>query len=385
MYTKDQIIAVAKRDNNKKRNFLLVNRLQGKHLPVSPIKSIEMFKELSNLIEKKYDKKEKFLIIGFAETATAIAISVALELKDRSYLIHTTREEISNMEYFNFLEKHSHATNQGLVKKFVDETIDKIDRIIFVEDEVTTGETIRQLKELLEKTYPEKKLKFGIVSIMNAMDEIKIEEYKKNGIECQYILKINKDKYENRISNLDVMTGKDKIIDKKNFSKIRYISIGEYIDSRLGCVSDIYNDYCSKFIKKMLKNKEIIDIIDKKVLVLGTEEFMYPGLRLAFELEKEKLAKSICFHATTRSPIVPALNRDYPINSRYSIRSLYEKNRMTYIYNLQMYDKVLIVHDSTKGRELSNDLIVALQENNCTDIVVVQWGNCRKEKHEEFI
>lgn len=373
MYTREEVVTVAKRDKNIKRNFLLVNQLQGKHIPVSPKKCMDMFKTLSTLIEEKYDLKEKILIIGFAETATAIAISVALELKERSYLIHTTREEILDVEYFNFLERHSHATNQGLVKNFIDKIIGEIDRIVFVEDEVTTGETIKQIKELLEKSYPEKRLKFGILSILNAMDEIKIEEYKKLEIECQYLLKIDKDEYEYIISNLDVIPGKDRTIEEKFVSVIRYIKVGGYIDSRLGCLSEIYNEHCEKFIEKILKNEELTDIADKKVLILGTEEFMYPGLKLAFELEKLKLAKFIKFHATTRSPIVPALNKDYPINSRYRIGSLYDRDRTTYIYNLEKYDKVLIIHDSIRGKELSNDLIVALQENECTDIVVIQW------------
>ena len=34
MYTEKQLVAVAKRENNTKRNYLVVNRLQGKHVPV---------------------------------------------------------------------------------------------------------------------------------------------------------------------------------------------------------------------------------------------------------------------------------------------------------------------------------------------------------------
>ena len=38
MYTEQDLIKIAKRQNNKKRNYLIVNKLQGKHIPVIPSK-----------------------------------------------------------------------------------------------------------------------------------------------------------------------------------------------------------------------------------------------------------------------------------------------------------------------------------------------------------
>ena len=44
IYNKEDLVKVAKRDNNNKRTFLLVNPLQGKHIPVSPTAALELFK-----------------------------------------------------------------------------------------------------------------------------------------------------------------------------------------------------------------------------------------------------------------------------------------------------------------------------------------------------
>ena len=41
MYTEKDLIAVAGRENNKKRNYLIVNKLQAKHIPVNPEKTLE--------------------------------------------------------------------------------------------------------------------------------------------------------------------------------------------------------------------------------------------------------------------------------------------------------------------------------------------------------
>lgn len=101
MYTETELVKIAKRENNKKRSYLVVNRLQGKHIPVSPKEAFQMFGELAELINKSYPT-EKLLLIGFAETATAIGAALAGELD--CYYIQTTRENIENVDYLYFSE-----------------------------------------------------------------------------------------------------------------------------------------------------------------------------------------------------------------------------------------------------------------------------------------
>lgn len=43
----DELVRVAKRENNNKRAYLYVDPLQGKHMPVSPGQSLELFAELA--------------------------------------------------------------------------------------------------------------------------------------------------------------------------------------------------------------------------------------------------------------------------------------------------------------------------------------------------
>ena len=70
-YTQSDCVRIAKRENNTKRNYLVVNPLQGKHIPVSPSKSLELFDSLAGRVKAAYPG-ERILFIGFAETATAI-------------------------------------------------------------------------------------------------------------------------------------------------------------------------------------------------------------------------------------------------------------------------------------------------------------------------
>ena len=77
-YTAADTLRIAKRYNNPKRSYLLVNPLQAKHIPVSPAAALEMMGALGNQVAAKYP--EARLVIGFAETATAIGAAVAARL-----------------------------------------------------------------------------------------------------------------------------------------------------------------------------------------------------------------------------------------------------------------------------------------------------------------
>lgn len=50
-----------------------------------------------------------------------------------------------------FSEVHSHAADQYLAKENLEEMISKTDRIVFAEDEVTTGNTIKNLIGEIQK------------------------------------------------------------------------------------------------------------------------------------------------------------------------------------------------------------------------------------------
>lgn len=70
-YQERDLVKIAKRENNSKRNYLVVDPLQGKHVPVTPSAALNLFKNLAAEIQGKYEG-ERLLLIGFAETATAI-------------------------------------------------------------------------------------------------------------------------------------------------------------------------------------------------------------------------------------------------------------------------------------------------------------------------
>lgn len=367
MYLEEEIVKIAKRKNNNKRKYLVVNKIQGKHIPVSPKKALQMFKLLAEKL-KKYEG-EKLLLIGFAETATAIGAAVAVELNCK--YIQTTRETITGVDYIFFSEAHSHATEQKLVKNDIEQIIDNIDRIIFIEDEVTTGNTIKNIITILKNNY-KSTINFSVASILNGMDENSKNDFSENNIKIHYLIKTDHSKYEKITQKYEYAENNYKLNENKIKKEYKDIKIKGAIDSRRLINSDKYIKACNNLWEE-IKNKEQNKTDKKqKILVLGTEEFMFPALYVANKIEKEN--NTVYFHATTRSPILESKEKDYPIHKTYELRSFYDKNRVTYVYELDKYDKCYIITDS-KQNEMAgkNSIINALESAGNKNIKIIRW------------
>lgn len=368
MYLEKDIVGIAKRENNNKRKYLVVNRLQGKHVPVKPSYALHMFDELAEILKEEY-KKEKLLLIGFAETATAIGASVATSIGCQ--YMQTTREIIDGVQYLYFSESHSHATEQKLVKDDVDKIIDDIDRIVFVEDEVTTGNTIMKIIAILNDVYGNDKVKFSVASILNGMNSEAREEYRSHNTNLHYLVKTDHSKYEEIA--LDYPVDGACFAYKEDQNKLDYEEyiFQDYLNARRRISSGLYLDACKKLWNHI--NATCVDAAAEKVLVLGTEEFMYPAMFVAKQLET--LHREVKYHATTRSPITVSNEPDYPLHTRYELRSLYEKERITYIYDLAQYDICYIITDAKKSDDNSglNSLIHAVNLAGTCKIKLIRW------------
>lgn len=365
-YTEQELAAVAKRENNKKRSYLVVNRLQGKHVPVSPGKALRMFGSLAELLLEEY-RGERLLLIGFAETATAIGAAVAEKLG--ALYIQTTREQIQDVEYFYFSEQHSHATEQKLVKDDLDQVMERVDRIIFIEDEITTGNTIRNIIELLKKAYPGC-AGFSAASLLNGMAKTYQEEYAKSGIRLHWLLRTCHDSYEERAADCrgdGICHGCDSSLPAVVPEEYR---ISGCRDARRLTDGTLYKTACRQMGREAVERLQ--PVRGERILVIGTEEFMYPALVLASMLE-EKTGWVRC-HSTTRSPILVSSEAWYPLHERYELRSLYDRQRTTFLYDLSAYDRVCMVTDAgEEEKEGLYSLINALVSCGNERICVIRW------------
>ena len=193
----EDVVKMAKRHNNPKRDFLFVNTLLGKHIAVSGVEAIKMHQSLGDEVYQLFLRKgwadKKVLIVGFAETATALAQSLmyyALRQKEKFPLnivayVQTTREKIAKNDFINisFEEEHSHATTQKL---YFDPTLD-YDIVLFVEDEITTGNTILNFIAQFEKYQSGKQ--YAVASILNWQNDTDEQKFVEKGVETAYLVR----------------------------------------------------------------------------------------------------------------------------------------------------------------------------------------------------
>ncbi|MBQ9142216.1 MAG: phosphoribosyltransferase domain-containing protein [Lachnospiraceae bacterium] len=365
MYSESDLVRIAKRENNTKRNYLVVNRLQGKHIPVKPSAAVEMFQELAEALKGAY-VGENLLLVGFAETATAIGAAVAVELGTK--YIQTTREIIPEAEYIFFSEEHSHATEQKLVKNDMDLCMKEMDRIVFVEDEVTTGKTILNIIGMLEKLYPGE-VKYSVASLLNGMDDTALQLYADKGIRLHYLVKTNHDAYgvvaeqfAGDGTYVACDTGKPQFM-------VTELHMGGAMNARRLVDANGYKEACETLWGQL--EGSLYKELSGKVLVLGTEEFMYPALYVARRLEEKGL--EVYSHATTRSPIAVSSEQEYPLHVRYELCSLYDRERVTFLYDIDAYDVVFIITDArAEQQEGLNSLINAVRQRN-NKIFCIRW------------
>lgn len=363
-YSEKDLVKIAKRENNKKRNYLVVNPLQGKHIPVTPSKALDLFKNLADTFREEY-QNERLLLIGFAETATAIGAQVAISIGAK--YIQTTREPIPNVEYLFFSEEHSHATEQKLVKNDIDLVISQIDRIVFIEDEVTTGNTILNIISILEKEYAGK-LKYSVASLLNGMESKNLALYSEKNICLHYLVKTDHSTYGNKAESFAGNGNYYNCFEKKE-SDFSTISIFNRVDARRLVLAEQYKTACENLWFEV--ENRIGNFTKKKILVIGTEEFMFPALFIGQKIEEK--GNDVYCHSTTRSPIEVSLEKEYPLRNRYEIKSLYDSERKTFIYDICKYDEVFILTDAPeKEVEGVKTLVNALSKYN-EKITVIRW------------
>lgn len=365
-YSITNILRLAKRHNNNKRSYIIVNPLQGKHMPVSPHIALEMMNSLGKKVANFCEGKAN-LVIGFAETATAIGAVVAKSLNNNSIYIQTTRERYSQeRKWIIFQEEHSHAVEQRLLADNLDRWIRNTEYIIFVDDELSTGKTVYNIVNQIKNFFPEtNKKKIIVASIINRLTKENEKKLLDIGVYCISLLKSPQVDYNDFLVKIDTKKAEEvKVFNV--FKDYKHFFSHVEMNPRFGV---FINDYINVWKQEFEYNIKY-DMWSKncQILVLGTEECMLPGLILGNILE-EKGFKNVFFQATTRSPISISKDNDYPIKSGWQIKSFYDDERRNYIYNMRAYDIVLIVSDTNYSEyEAMNTLGNVLVKNGCKKI-----------------
>lgn len=404
---------------NKKRSFLFVSKILGKHLPIDPKTGLLTGFLLAARYEevrtgKKSSKREKLLdyythslaffedepfvekevscpvIIGFAETATALGHSFYQAFKDAAFF-HTTRENVNEVSsIISFEEEHSHATSH---RCYVDESfLDNEREIILVDDELTTGNTAINIIREIQQKYPRKV--YTVVSILDwrtkEQEKAMTALEKELGIVVHFV-SLLKGTFNLREGNgLFTPQSKQDVVDKRNGKAIQleYEDLSEYIGDRIHpftstTLSDEINSHyylidTGRFgIEKAQRNdawlKEAGDYLaskrtTKKALVIGTGEFMYIPMKIA-----SYMGENVFYQSTTRSPIYPNNESHYGAKTAYSFPNPEDQRIDHYLYNLEIdsYEEVFILFERKVDADKLLPLIEKIQETAINKLTIV--------------
>lgn len=342
-YTRNELFSIAKRYNNLKRTYLIVNKKQSKYLPSKPSETFAMTNALAQKMWQSGVKDENTLVIGFAETATAIGRLIADHFSQAFYLT-TTREEITG-KCIEFKEEHSYVVEQRIAIEVLSKS-HSFSQVIFVDDEFTTGRTLRNLAQELLKEVPSlrnsKKFAVTIIDRTNKENKTKLKEL---GIEIVSLLSFTDDNFEEQVKDIEI-TEPEKVQEMPK-EIITVDHLGNIPNARLGYSCGGINTLAQNLLERYKNQIQQ----SNNILVLGTEEFM--AVPIYFAREIEKFGKSVVCHATARSPIgvLKPLAQDtstaeYPIKKGYKLVSFYQKDRNTYLYSMNHYDLVFVLTDS---------------------------------------
>lgn len=343
-YTKETTLRVAKRYRNAKRAYLLVNPLQAKHMPVSPTEALTMMRTLGEGLRQEFPGAR--LVLGFAETATALGAAVASRLGPDCAFLTTTREAGEGPGWVRFLEEHSHAAEQKLWGGDLDALLQETDTVLFVDDEISTGKTLRNMVAQLTRRWPalgEKTL--VAASLLNRVTPEQEEALADAGITCRCLVRLPQEDHTAQVADWTVTEAPSAVPQNLSFRQETLPGEG-LLDPRKTLRIGAYDSSCQAVAEAMLSHT--LGPVESlgKTLVLGTEECMYPALRLGERLER--LGAEVYCHATTRSPIGLCDAPGYPIRSGWKLPSFYEEERTTYVYDLKEYDTVIVVSDTKK-------------------------------------
>lgn len=368
-YTRNELFSIAKRYNNLKRTYLIVNKKQSKYLPSKPSETFAMTNALAQKMWQSGVKNENTLVIGFAETATALGRLIADHFSQAFYLT-TTREEITG-KCIEFKEEHSYVVEQRIAIEALSKS-HSFRQVIFVDDEFTTGRTLRNLAQELLKEVPSlrnsKKFAVTIIDRTNEENKAKLKELV---IEIVSLLSFTDDNFEEQVKGIEITEPENVPETSKEIITVDHL--GNIPNARLGYSCGGINTLAKNLLKRYKNQIQQAN----NILVLGTEEFM--AVPIYFAREIEKFGKSVVCHATARSPIgvLKPLAQDtstieYPIKKGYKLVSFYQKDRNTYLYSMNHYDLVFVLTDSKeipKGAIKTLSSLMSIYKNYNTKLI----------------
>lgn len=370
-YQLEDLLGFAQRINPK-RAFLFVSKVLGRHIPVAPSTMRHAFTDLANLVPN--DLPEPILVIGMAETAVGLSAGVHQALQTRypeALLLNSTRhaqhdeshDKSKHSLLTTFSEDHSHAS-QHLIYQSADNVTQAqllaSKTLIMVDDEASTGNTCVNVVTALRNAGLDQLEQVHLTTLVDwSLNQARHQDTadSDDAVSDQIAKRLPNIKFQRH----HLLSGAWTWTDAPNPEPITMPSVDttEAGSHMLGDTgnwgrfptldsTDGFDNYLLKFQtafkvfnKQAQSEKEQFEKeqLPKRILVLGSNEFVWLPFLLAEWLETQTQNSTVNFSALTRSPI--ALGG--AIKKMLSFSDNYGLGMTNFAYNVEPNDWDLIV------------------------------------------
>jgi len=284
------------------------------------------------------------LVVAVAETATALGAGVAQELYwhcPKLYYTQTTRQRLNVDPTFCIQEDHSHAPQHLVYYDEADLATKRISSILIVDDEITTGETLRKLTDEFSRRTP------GLKEIIWASLVSWLTQERKREIE---------DEFPNlKIKFISLLDGQFSFQKTKNFNTNFPLNTASE-PSKTKCRSNLGRTGATvkeiskyRFINEAGSYLDVDNISNNnQYAIVGTGEFTFQPFLIAEELER--LGYDVLFQSTGRSPIIEGTC----INNKIIFFDKRDSS-VHYLYNLPDDRSVIVLYE-TKEQMIASPL-----------------------------
>lgn len=381
-----ELVGLALR-RNPRRAHLLVSQVLGKHVPQRPETVHGAGFALGRQVRELLGGAEaaRAVVLGYAETATALGHCVADGLGGVAYLHSTRRQVPGAVPVGGFEEEHSHATSHLLLPERAD-FLAGDGPLVLVDDEFSTGRTVVNTLTALHARYP--RPHYVVATLVDLRGEEDRERLRKTaadlGARIDVVAAVSA-----RIGLPDDVLERGAALvaaEERRAPAPRTddrAPAGLLSRCRLAWPEGLKDGGRHGFeaadharLAAVLPDlgRQLARTLDAcgdaravggRVLVLGTEELMYAPLRLAGALqqvlEEERAGEvEVRFSSTTRSPVLAVDDPGYAVRTRLCFPAHdhpADGEGLRYAYNVapgadpaRRFDAVLVVVDDEGDR-----------------------------------
>ena len=347
-YQLDDLLGFAERINPK-RAFLFVSKVLGRHIPVSARTMRCAFSDLANLIPENLP--EPIVVIGMAETAVGLSAGVHQTLQTRTakapyphaILLNSTRHAQSGNLLATFSEDHSHAS-QHLIYQSDDSVLQhhvaNAKTLIMVDDEASTGNTCKNVVNALRNAGLAHLEQVHLATLVDwSLGKVDNQPFDDIAFFRHHLL-AGSWQWTDTPSPTPIMMPK---VDSVAAGTQPILPTGNW-GRKPTVTTDVGLAILWQNFKQQIVNQQIplVKLHAKKILVLGSNEFVWLPFLLAEKLENLLGQDSwVKFGSLTRSPIAVTTSENAmgktdktAIRSVLSFTDHYGLGMTNFVYNV---------------------------------------------------